>query len=63
MLWNLGAKKPQAMSSLGPNPAFPACKQLPPHDGVDGVELVVLALQEVAQAVHGEEQIQWRLPP
>lgn len=63
VLWNQGAKKPQAMSSLHPDPALPPCKQLPPHDGVNGVELVILALQEVAPAVHGEEQFQGgRLP-
>lgn len=61
MLWNPGAKKPQAMSPVHPDPARPPCQQLPPHDGVNGVELVILALPEAAPAVHGKEQFQWGL--
>lgn len=65
VLWNHGAKEPQAMYDAGvhPNPAFPPCKQLPPHDGVNRIEVVILALQEVAPAVHGEEHFQWWLLP
>lgn len=59
--WNQRVKKPQTVSCLHPNLAFPPCEQLPPHDGVDGVELVILALLEVAPAVHGQEQPQGRV--
>lgn len=62
-LWNQGVKKPQAMSCLHPNSALSPCEQLPPHDGVNGVELVVLALLEAAPAVHGQEQPQGRVLP
>lgn len=63
VLWNQGAKELRVMSCLHSNRAFPPCKHLPPHDGVNGVEPVVLALQEVAPAVHGEEHCQrWLLP-
>lgn len=59
--WNQGVEKPQAMFCLHPNPALPPCKQLPPHDGVHGVELVIRTFLEVAPAVHGQEHSQGRV--
>jgi hypothetical protein len=63
VLWDKGTKSRQAMPSPHPDLAFPARKQFPLHNGVDGIEFIILALLELALAVHGEEQCQgWLLP-
>lgn len=62
VLGDVGTESLQAVPPSHPDPAGPAREQLLPHNGVHGVELLVLALLELAAAVQGEQQLERGLP-